>query len=505
MAQHKQRGSRAVFYLRDSTGQHDQAAQQYAEWAQKKALAEGLLFDGTSQIIDDMIRNGEAEHGDIYLDYNVAGNTLTRPGLSALQTRLAHDREVSAIFIPRRDRLSRPDEPTQGIDLENAFRRAGLTIYYQDKTLLPLQTGQRAEISEQILAMIDFDQSGKFRREHASKMVYAKNNLAQQGLSAGGRPPFYLERWLVDSQGGPVRKLEKGEIVRMAGHHVAWLPGSKEKIALAIRIVEMAEKMPVSQVARQLTEEGIPTPNSGQKRTDHGRKHYVSGAWNCNTINSILRSMSLHGDLVYGRRSMGDQQRFTFQGPRDLTDDDYRAQDGKNVPKVIENPLHECIVAPARFEPIISKERSEKLITLLDERGKKQRGKPRATDPDQNPLGVRVFDWDCGWPMYRESYTLKKVRNISLQMWGLHPEPRSDVRTQSRTRSASGEVCTECHSSAIVFAGVAGKIGKASAGTGPTRESAGQCRAKNSADGTGNRGIAARNRSGLPQHGPRQI
>lgn len=45
--------------------------------------------------------------------------------------------------------------------------------------------------------------------------------------------------------------------------------------------------------------------------------------------------------------------------------------------------------------------RRDKLLTILDERAGTQRGKPRSREPAKNPLGSRVFDMNCTWPMYR--------------------------------------------------------------------------------------------------------
>jgi hypothetical protein len=45
-------------------------------------------------------------------------------------------------------------------------------------------------------------------------------------------------------------------------------------------------------------------------------------------------------------------------------------------------------------------------VALLDERAGTQRGKPRSRDPGGNPLGCRVYDLSCTWPMYRQRYGL---------------------------------------------------------------------------------------------------
>jgi hypothetical protein len=112
--------------------------------------------------------------------------------------------------------------------------------------------------------MIDYDRAGKDRRDLAQKMIYAQLNLAKAGFSTGGRPPFGFRRWLVKADGQSVRQLCEGESVKMAGHHVVWLPGPREELALIHRILGMLERMPATRVAAVLTAEGVPTPDGGR-------------------------------------------------------------------------------------------------------------------------------------------------------------------------------------------------------------------------------------------------
>ena len=83
-----------------------------------------------------------------------------------------------------------------------------------------------------------------------------------------------------------------------------------------------------------------------------------------------------------------------------LNDPDFRA-DGKA--KVVQNPASAQIQAPVavQFEPLLDPSRREQLLATLDARAGSQRGKPRSQDPARNPLGCRIFDLNCTWPMYR--------------------------------------------------------------------------------------------------------
>ena len=391
---------RGIFYTRDSGGEHENTPGEYVRWAQRAALTHGITFNGRPEQIEAMIREGRSQDEDLFLDYGVKGNQLQRPGLDVLFRIALTDPDVTHIFIPRRDRFARPDDPMDAMKMETTLREAGLTIVFMDKVLSPSARGQR-DLGESIVAMIDYDRAGKERRDLAQKMIYAQLNLAKLGFSTGGRPPFGFHRSLVNAEGMVVQELLEGERVRRAGHHVVWLPGSKEQIALICRILDLLETTPASRVAAVLTAEGIPSPDSNRQRTDGGIKHSTSGVWHQQTIVNIARNPLLRAVAEYGRRSMGDRLRFSSEGPRELTEAD-RHPDGKE--KVVVNPESARIKAPARFETFVDQERHAALLDTLDLRGGTQRGKARAHDATRNPLGGRIFDMNCSWLMYRQPY-----------------------------------------------------------------------------------------------------
>jgi len=401
MMNRKEKG-RALFYTRDSGGKHETTPGEYVGWAQRQAEQLELDFDGTPETIEAMIRNGQSAVGDLFLDFGVPGNILSRKGLDALLKTVLDDHDVSHVFTPRRNRLARPDHPMDGVKLEDALRRKGITLVFMDKTLAPMRRGKRPDIAELIVAAVDYDRSSEDRRELAQKVLYGQLRLAKMGFSTGGRPPFGFRRWLVKEDGTSVRELVEGEYVKRHGHHVVWLPGPEDEWAVIRRILRMLETTPAAQVARVLTAEGVRSPDSDRYRTDNGVRHRTSGVWHQTTIVGIARNPLLVALVEYGRRSMGDQLRCTPDGPRELADADFRTDENK--PKVIINPDENRIIAPARFEAPVDPERHRCLLAKLDQRAGTQRGKPRSRDPNVNPLGGRVFDMNCGWPLYRQPY-----------------------------------------------------------------------------------------------------
>lgn len=402
------KAGRAVFYTRDSGGRHVTTPGEYVEWARKRCEDLNVVFNPSPTDIREMIDSGESVRGDLYLDFEVPGHELSRIGLDELISRVVDDENVSHILIPRRDRLARPNNPLDAITLENVLREAGLTVVFMDRVLQPRSHRERPDIAEMLTAMLDYESAGKFRRELSEKMIYCQIALAKAGYSTGGRAPFGFDRWLSQDSGTPVRKLEDGERVRMEGHHVIWLPGNDDRLQLALRIREMLLSCPASRVAAKLNEEGIPSPDSGRYRTDNGVRHRVSGVWHQTTVSNIGRNPLLAAVVQYGRRSMGDQTRFTPHGPRGLNDDDVRAN---GMPKVTANPPENVIKSPAHFDAVVSIDEHEKLQSVLNSRATTQRGKPRSRDPKRNPLGCRVYDMECSWPMYRvqqgDSYRYK--------------------------------------------------------------------------------------------------
>jgi hypothetical protein len=121
----------------------------------------------------------------------------------------------------------------------------------------------------------------------AEKMIYAQIALARAGFSTGGRAPYGFRRWLAKDDGTPIRQLPDGECVRMAGHHVVWLPDPTEELDVIRRILNALKTTPASRVAEILTKEKAPpagqwTISETSRRPlvakrnlarDHGERH----------------------------------------------------------------------------------------------------------------------------------------------------------------------------------------------------------------------------------------
>ncbi len=134
---------RGLFYTRDSEGHSDLAPPRYVAWAQGQAKRLGVAFDGVPDVVTAMIERGLSAQGDLYIDYGISGNLLSRPGLDAFRRRALEDAGVTHLFVPRRDRIARPDNPLDALSIEFELRSAGLTLILMDQVLSPFPRGKR--------------------------------------------------------------------------------------------------------------------------------------------------------------------------------------------------------------------------------------------------------------------------------------------------------------------------------------------------------------------------
>jgi DNA invertase Pin-like site-specific DNA recombinase len=410
---------RALFYHRDSAAASELAPPQYVTWAQAESAKLGLTFAGTPDAIVSMIARGVSAEGDLFIDYGISGNQLTRPGFDAFRTRASSDTAVSHLLVSKRDRFARPDNSLDAMLIEYELRSAGLTIVLMGgKILPPIPRGQRIDLADLLTSMIDYDASGKFRRDLSEKLIHAKIKLAGAGFSIGGEPVYGFRRWLCAQDGTRKRELEDREVVKKPGHHVIWLPTATAELTVVTRILDLIETTPAARIARLLNAEGIPSPKAGRVRTRNGVKIENSGLWTQNTVRNIATHALLAAVWEYGKRSEGDQLRFTAHGPRPLGDGDYRA-DGK--PKTVANPADLMISTVAKSDPVIAPKRFAKIRSVVERRGRHLKGKARTRGETPNPLGGRVYDLTCGWPMYRYArrgrwcYTCALYQNSEAQ------------------------------------------------------------------------------------------
>ena len=344
---------------------------------------------------------------DIYLDDAISGGDLTRPGFRQFLKEAIADPTVSHVYVFKRDRLGRPQALLEMMTLEQELIASGVTLVTHDKIYTP-EDLKANEMTYLIGGLIEYQEHGRFSPRLGDRIVFVQQSMAARGLSTGGRAPYGFGRALVGPDDAFVQWLEDGENIRRAGHHVRFLPHDEEKIAVWCMMLEWrAAGESCKRIAARLNGMGVPSPDAGRVRRDHGSAHRVAGKWHPNTVRDLCSNPLIAGIKEYGRRSEGRYRRVGVGGPRELEDQDLRP-DGQ--PKLLENPEEVRVRAAsggdAKFDPDRWLALQPPKLPLEEMR---RRNGQKATNPDRYPLSTRVIDLTegCGSVMHGIPYAGK--------------------------------------------------------------------------------------------------
>jgi hypothetical protein len=393
--------NRGLVYLRRSDLRQELSLPTQLSWALGEAKRLGVSVEGDLNDLKHMQDHGLTALKSLRLDDGVTGGDLSRPGYQAVNDEALRDRTISHLFFYKRDRFARPQESLEAALIEKRLSINGITIVVSGKVIGPLEQGE-GEPTDDIALVLEYHQSGQFLRTLGERIIATQRQLAPQGYWIGGRPPLGFVRVLVDSSGNEIEELAPGRRVRQAGCHVRIKPKDQKKIEVWLLILDLKfeKKWGGKRIAHYLNELGVPSPDAGRTRSDHGVPHRVTGKWCANTVLDLCRNPAIMGVLELIRRSEGRYRRHGESGWRSLTDDD-RAGDN-NRAKMISNPVEVRIKADAGFGALYDEARWLAIQHDLDRRGASQRGIPRARDPQKYPLACRVIDMTdgCGSIMY---------------------------------------------------------------------------------------------------------
>ena len=392
--------NRGLLYERRSDDGQEASMKQQFDWAKTKSESLGVPFRGTYADIEDMQRRKLHHLRDIYIDDAISGGDLNRPGFRRFLKDAIADLTVSHVYAFKRDRLGRPQALLEMMTLEQELIASGVTLVTHDRIYTP-EDLKANEMTYLIGGLIEYQEHGKFSPRLGDRIVFVQLAMAARGLSTGGRAPYGYGRALVGPDDTFVQWLEDGETIRRAGHHVRFLPRDEFKLDVWYMILEWrAGGMSYKKIALRLNDMGIPSPDAGRVRRDHGSTHRVTGKWHQNTVRDLCLNPIIAGIKEYGRRSEGRYRRVGVGGPRELEEHDLRP-DGQ--PKLLENPTEVRVRAASGGEAKFDPERWQALQpkkTSVEEVRRKNGQK--ANNPERYPLSTRVIDLTdgCGSVMH---------------------------------------------------------------------------------------------------------
>ena len=392
--------NRALMYERRSDDGQEASLKQQFEWAKAKSEFLKVPFRGTYADIEEMQHKRIHHYKDIYLDDAISGGDLSRPGFRLFLQHAATDITVSHALTFKRDRLGRPQSLLEMMLLVEGLIRSGVTLVTHDKIYTP-EDIKADEMSYLLCGLIEYQEHGRFSPRLGDRIVYVQQSMAARGLSTGGRAPYGFGRALVSPDDTFVQWLEDGENIRRGGHHVRFLPQDDVKIGVWCMILEWrATGDSCKKIAARLNEMGIPSPDAGRIRRDHGSTHRVPGKWHPNTVRDLCSNPIIAGIKEYGRRSEGRYRRVGVGGPRELEEHDLRPN---GQPKLLENPEDVRVRAAsggdAQFDPERWRAMQPKKASIDEVRRKNGQ---KANNPDRYPLSTRVIDLTegCGSVMH---------------------------------------------------------------------------------------------------------
>ncbi|HEY7308435.1 MAG TPA: recombinase family protein [Gemmataceae bacterium] len=412
MARAKNRG---LTYARRSTDKQEISLPSQIEWAVTAARDHGVILDAAVADLTHMQAQRLHSHKDIRLDDGISGSDLTRPGFLAVSHDALADKTISHLFIYKRDRFARPNDAMQAAQIEKRLLMAGITLVFSDTVSAPILLGEQ-NIMRDLELLLAYYQGGEELRKHAERVLGFQKMLAEGGYRVGGNPSYGFVRVLVDASGNVLEELPQGKTVRQPGCHVRAIPKDAEKIAIWLQMLEWKAKgWGIKRIAKQLNDLGIPSPNAGRTRTDHGVKHKVSGKWSANTVAELCYNPIILGVQQYGKRSEGKIRRLGANGPRLLEEEKDLSATG-SVRTIINDASLRISkqVGEAKFDP----EQWQEIQRQMVERGKNQRGIARAKDPARYPLACRLVDLTdgCGSILYGRTTQARAVYTCGRYM-----------------------------------------------------------------------------------------
>ena len=261
----------AAGYIRMSgKGQDKSPAEQRAEIA-KLAAREGL------QVVE------------WFEDHAISGDsgTAERSGLADMLAAAKAGR-FKILLAWHTNRISR-ESPMDALPIYNALRKAGVGLHTVCEGACDLD-----DFAKQLLLFVNQKASNDFLIELSAKSLRGKIANAKAGGRNGGPAIYGMDRALFTDDGRLVRRLQPGERIKMAGHHVRLVPSTDtaklEAVRYAFGRMDTAD-LSFCNLARELEAKGYPSPRGT--------------GWTHQNVIRILSTKTYIGTARWGQTARG--------------------------------------------------------------------------------------------------------------------------------------------------------------------------------------------------------
>lgn len=286
----------------------------------------------------------------VFSDDGVSGSKLSRPGLNAMLS-LIERAPGGVLVVWKRNRLVRPDDPRDGIELERRIQRAGWRIEY-------LQGSKSAStgsvLGDLIVDAVDHEANGALLRQISSDSLRGGASAVSEGQTWYGPAPYGFSRQIT-WPGGVVRVIPRTVNQGSAdAESVKLVPGDPREVEVIREIFSRyAAGTPLKVLVTDLARRGIPSARGAH--------------WSPIAMREMLKSPAYVGDLAWNRRSVGRYH--CVVAGRVVKREGRGKQQNDQADWVIVRDAHEAL---------ISRETFEKVQRIMATRGQAKGGARRA-------------------------------------------------------------------------------------------------------------------------------
>ncbi|MBL4846126.1 MAG: recombinase family protein [Planctomycetes bacterium] len=319
----------------------------------------------------------------IFRDEGVSGSELDRPGIRALLAFLQSSPEKGTLVAWHRSRLARPADPRQGIALELKIEEMGWDIHFLHGT-----QASGNVLVDAMMGLMEHHKNGQYLKDLSADTLRGLLQRVTAGEVPGGKVSYGYAKEVTDS-GGEVRIVRRRTKHRkLSEERVRWVLGDPTEVEVVERIFELytTTGSGFANVAKQLNDDGIPSPNGGR--------------WVGGTIRDMLVNPIYVGDLIWNRESSSRFFRVVAGKitPQKKAHPSRQLSSRRRKTNFLANDPSDWIRIENHHEAIVERSTFEKAREIMKKRSS-QRGRRRG-QASPYPLSGIAFCACCQGPMY---------------------------------------------------------------------------------------------------------
>jgi DNA invertase Pin-like site-specific DNA recombinase len=335
---------RAVAYYRMSTDQQDKSIPQQQEWAQSRRKADPAEpIDIAAEFRDDAVSGDKT---DKRADFHAM--------LAFCQKQHKEGRPIEAIVCYTPSRFSRADSHETASYIWQ-FRQAGV-----HRILTAERWFDWDKEEDRVLFNLVQDMTNhRYLVDLSRNICRGQLNGAKTKRWVGGSVAYGYQRMLVNEQGEHVRRLGRDEkIVRPKNWWIVLVPSENALEVETVRWIfdrVVSGKASIRQIARELTERGVPGPFSFTPKFPH------KTPWAFLTVRNLLQNPIYCGDFRWGMRARGSYHRI-IQG-------EVQPVNGRQKPTYCNGANRSnAMIIPNTHEAIIDRETWDRAQARMEDR-----------------------------------------------------------------------------------------------------------------------------------------